>query len=201
MSIGWIYPIINFGRYCSASARCADWISSLPARSAMARAGLRMRWYARADKFIWLIAARIRLWPSSWRSGRPAECLSCMVGKSRRVGAWKPPSRSTTASATEQKRRNLCRRWQNISRSRWGCWCKNQTSAISRLRKFDYRRGKCSFMERRDQVGWQERALFRSELCPSRRWKSRASQEYPPAGWNELLEGVWGDNVKNSQYQ
>ena len=62
------HPSINLGRYCSASARCADWKSSLPAKSAIVRASftLRVRWYARADKFNWLIAAGIRLWPSSW---------------------------------------------------------------------------------------------------------------------------------------
>jgi len=32
------YPIINFGRYCNASAKCVDWISSLPAKSAIVRA-------------------------------------------------------------------------------------------------------------------------------------------------------------------
>jgi hypothetical protein len=37
------YPIINFGRYCSASAKCVDWISSLPAKSAMVRGSFRMR--------------------------------------------------------------------------------------------------------------------------------------------------------------
>ena len=37
------YPIINFGLYCSASAKCADRISSHPAKSAMVRASLRMR--------------------------------------------------------------------------------------------------------------------------------------------------------------
>ncbi len=31
------YPIINFGRYCSASAKCVNWIFSLPAKSAMVR--------------------------------------------------------------------------------------------------------------------------------------------------------------------
>jgi hypothetical protein len=36
------YPNINFGLYCSASARCTDWICSHPARSAIVRAsGLR----------------------------------------------------------------------------------------------------------------------------------------------------------------
>jgi hypothetical protein len=29
------YPSINFGRYCKASATCAAWIASLPARSAV----------------------------------------------------------------------------------------------------------------------------------------------------------------------
>jgi hypothetical protein len=32
------YPIINLGLYCGASAKCADWICSLPARSANVRA-------------------------------------------------------------------------------------------------------------------------------------------------------------------
>ena len=32
------YPIINFGRYCNASARCTDSICSLPAKSAIVRA-------------------------------------------------------------------------------------------------------------------------------------------------------------------
>ena len=55
----------NFGRYCNASAKWTDWISSLPVRSAMVRASLRIRWYARADKLSCVIAARIKLWPSS----------------------------------------------------------------------------------------------------------------------------------------
>lgn len=38
-----LHPIINFGRYCSASAKCTDSISSLPARSAIVRASFRMR--------------------------------------------------------------------------------------------------------------------------------------------------------------
>jgi hypothetical protein len=37
------YPIINFGRYCNASAKCTDWIASLPARSAMVRDNFKMR--------------------------------------------------------------------------------------------------------------------------------------------------------------
>ena len=39
------YPVINFGRYCNASARCADRISSLPAKSAIVRVSIRIRWY------------------------------------------------------------------------------------------------------------------------------------------------------------
>ena len=35
--------IMIFGRYCNASARCGDCISSLPAKSAIVRASLRMR--------------------------------------------------------------------------------------------------------------------------------------------------------------
>ncbi len=34
------YAIMIFGLYCNASAKCVDWISSLPARSAMVRASL-----------------------------------------------------------------------------------------------------------------------------------------------------------------
>jgi mannose-6-phosphate isomerase-like protein (cupin superfamily) len=41
--LSWFYPIINFGRYCSASARCTDWISPLPAKSAMVRANFNTR--------------------------------------------------------------------------------------------------------------------------------------------------------------
>lgn len=37
------YPIIIFGRYCNASAKCEDKISSLPAKSAIVRDNLRMR--------------------------------------------------------------------------------------------------------------------------------------------------------------
>ncbi len=33
----------NFGRYCSASAKCTDWISSLPDKSAIVRASFKMR--------------------------------------------------------------------------------------------------------------------------------------------------------------
>jgi hypothetical protein len=33
----YLQPTINFGRYCNASARCEDCISSLPARSTMMR--------------------------------------------------------------------------------------------------------------------------------------------------------------------
>ena len=39
----YLQPTINFGRYCNASARCTDWISSLPAKSAMVRESFRMR--------------------------------------------------------------------------------------------------------------------------------------------------------------
>ena len=38
------YPIIILGLYCNASARCADWISSLPAKSAMVRESFKIRW-------------------------------------------------------------------------------------------------------------------------------------------------------------
>ena len=37
-------------RYCTASAACAVVMRSLPSRSAIVRATLRMRWYARADR-------------------------------------------------------------------------------------------------------------------------------------------------------
>jgi type 1 glutamine amidotransferase len=37
------YPIMIFGRYCNASAKCTDWIVSLPSRSAMVRDNFRMR--------------------------------------------------------------------------------------------------------------------------------------------------------------
>ncbi len=38
------YPdIINFGRYCNASARCTDWISSSCAKSAIVRASFSTR--------------------------------------------------------------------------------------------------------------------------------------------------------------
>ena len=39
----YLQPTINFGRYCNASARCTDCISSLPAKSAMVRESFRMR--------------------------------------------------------------------------------------------------------------------------------------------------------------
>ena len=35
--------LINFGRYCNASAKCADWISPLPAQSAIVLASFKMR--------------------------------------------------------------------------------------------------------------------------------------------------------------
>ena len=37
------HPIMIFGRYARASARCGDWISSLPARSAIVRASFTLR--------------------------------------------------------------------------------------------------------------------------------------------------------------
>ena len=43
LSIWFGHPIINLGRYCNASAKCADWISSLPDKSAIVRASFRMR--------------------------------------------------------------------------------------------------------------------------------------------------------------
>ena len=54
-----IEPCINFGLYCNASARCADWTSSIPVRSAIIRASFRMWWFALADKLTWLIVAPI----------------------------------------------------------------------------------------------------------------------------------------------
>ena len=36
-------PIMSFGRYRKASAKCADWISSLPAKSAIVRDNFKMR--------------------------------------------------------------------------------------------------------------------------------------------------------------
>lgn len=37
------HPIMIFGRYCKASAKCVDWISSLPAKSEIVRDNFRMR--------------------------------------------------------------------------------------------------------------------------------------------------------------
>jgi hypothetical protein len=54
-----------FGLYCSASAKCAAWICSHPAKSAIVRASFSTRWYPRVDKFICPVAARIRLSPAS----------------------------------------------------------------------------------------------------------------------------------------
>lgn len=37
-----IVPCINLGQYCNASAKCADWISLLPAKSTIVRVSLRL---------------------------------------------------------------------------------------------------------------------------------------------------------------
>lgn len=121
-----LYHIINFGLYCSASARCANWISSHPTKSAIVRASLRIWWYARADRLSWLIAARLRLGPFSGGlqnfriSPTPILALQTISEASRLEHRFLWISRAACTSARIQSDDSPTRSPLSFSRSTFG---------------------------------------------------------------------------------